>query len=68
MRVVMKYRIKDSNDEWEYYEDGDSQRCTDYLIMCDFEEDMEYEIYEFSKDGYIIGVNWGVIINHTKQN
>lgn len=52
----MKYRKKESSDSWEYYEDGNKQRCTDYLIMNEYDEDYEYEIYELSKTGFVMGV------------
>ena len=57
MSCIIKYRPKGSSEEWQYYEDGDSQHCTDYLIMREYEKDYEYEIYEFLEDGIIYGVN-----------
>lgn len=56
MSCIMKYRAKGSNKEWAFYEAGDERHCTDYLIDCEFEEDMEYEIYKFSSDGTVHGV------------
>lgn len=58
MSCIMKYRKKDSNNEWQYYEDTDARHCTDYLIMNEYEDDYEYEIYEFSKDGYVNGIRY----------
>lgn len=57
MSCIMKYRAKGSGKEWQYYEDRDSQHCIDHLIMKEYEKDYEYEIYEFSEDGVIYGVN-----------
>lgn len=57
MSCIMKYRQKDSNKEWQYYEAGDAKYCTDYLISNEYEEDYEYEIYEFLKDGIVCGID-----------
>lgn len=57
MSYIMKYRPKESNKEWQYYEAGDAKYCMDYLISNEYEEDYEYEIYEFLKDGIVYGIN-----------
>lgn len=57
MSCIMKYRKRDSNDEWQYYEEGNKKHCIDFLIMNEFDVDYEYEIYEFSKSGVIHGVS-----------
>ena len=56
MSYIMKYRKKDSNDDWKFYEENNKKRCVDYLRMREFEDDYEYEIYDLSEEGVVWGV------------
>ena len=55
MGCIMKYRTKNSNKEWSYYEAKDEIHCIDYLIGLESTKDIEYEIYELSSADTIFG-------------
>lgn len=56
MSCLIKYRVKGSDDDWSYYEDASLQRCQDYLQMCEFAEDIEYQSYVSREKGIIVGI------------
>lgn len=56
MNYLIRYRVKGSNDDWSYYEDSSPTRCTDYVQMCEFAEDIEYELYSPREEDTVYGM------------